>query len=275
LEKEIKQRLEGGCRSWLVVPEQATVSTERRMAQLLPPSAPLSFEVSNFTRLADSVFRALGGIGVRYATPAARLLTMWRTLGEVAPLLRVPERDRSEGAIQKIIGASKELSASCQSSADLDAAAMALGDGRLSDRLFDLALTLGVYRSLLGESFADGESDLDLLCEKLRATAFFKGAYLAFDSFTGFTEQQYAVLGHLLMQADVTVTLPLPEDAERQLCYEEPKECYARLLALAGRRGVKICETRLAGNRRTLSGSLAFDTEHLWRAEYGDLLYAG
>lgn len=275
LEREIKQRLDGGCRSWLVVPEQATVSTERRMAELLPPSAPLSFEVSNFTRLADAVFRALGGVGVRYATPAARLLTMWRTLGEVAPLLRIPECDRSEGAIQKILSISKELSASCLSAADLDAAARSLGDGRLADRLSDLALTLGVYRSLLGESFSDGESDLDLLCEKLRKTPFFRGAYLAFDSFTGFTEQQYAVLGHLLTEADVTVTLPLPEDADTQLCYEEQRECYARLLSLAEPRGVVVRETRLKGNHRTLSGSLAFLSEHLWRAEYAGLTYPG
>ena len=83
LENELKQRISTSARSWLVVPEQATVSTERKMVELLDPSAPLCFEVSNFTRLADSVFRACGGIGVRYATPVARLLTMWRTLGEV------------------------------------------------------------------------------------------------------------------------------------------------------------------------------------------------
>ncbi len=275
LEREIQGRLKGESKSWLVVPEQATVSIERRMAQILPPSAPLVFEVSNFTRLADSVLRALGGIGVRYATPAARLLTMWRTLGEVAPLLRVPERDRSEGAIQKILGASKELSASCLSASDLDAASKALESGRLSDRLADLALILGVYRSLLGEHFADGESALDVLCTKMKETPFFKGAYLAFDSFTGFTEQQYAVLDLLIAQADVTVTLPLPEDAEAQLCYAEPEGCCERLTDLAKRRGASVRVTRLSGNRRTESPSLAFLTGNLWRTEYGQLAYDG
>ena len=276
LEDEIKARVGGRCRSWLLVPEQATVSIERRMAELLSPDAPLTFEVSNFTRLADTVFRFCGGIGVRYASPVARLLTMWRTLGEVAPLLSCGETDRSEGGIKKILGVSRELSSSGLSAADLDAAARLIGEGRLSDRLRDLALTLGTYRSLLSESFADGENDLDVLREKLvQNPNFFKGAYIAFDSFTGFTEQQYAILEILMTQADVTVTLPLPEDAESHLCYEEPKDCYERLSALAARRGVALRVTRLAGNKRTLSELIAFLGENLFRTEYAPSCFKG
>ncbi len=275
LERELRSRLESEGRCWLVVPEQATVATERRMASLLPPSAPLFFEVSNFTRLADSVLRSLGGIGVRYATPVARLLTMWRTMGETAPLLRIPQSERSRGAIQKLLAVSGELAASRLSVPDLDGASRALGEGRLSDRLADLALLIGTYRSLLGERFADGESTLDVLCEKLDAAPFFRGSYLAFDSFTGFTEQQYALFERLVSQADVTVTLPLPEDADLHLCYAEPRECCERLTELAKRRGVAVRVSRLSGNRRTLSPSLAFLTENLWRAEHQGLSYGG
>jgi ATP-dependent helicase/DNAse subunit B len=52
LTDRIKELTEKGIRSYLIVPEQQTVSAEREMAELLPPSAPLYFEVTNFTRLA-------------------------------------------------------------------------------------------------------------------------------------------------------------------------------------------------------------------------------
>ncbi len=275
LESAIASALPSGRRIWLVVPEQATVSVERRMAELLPPSAPLSFEVTNFTRLADSFFRVSGGVGVSYATSVARLLTMWRTLGESAPLLSVLGRDTSSGSVRRLLAASRELSAARMGPAELDAAAAALGESKLSERLRDLSLVLSVYRALLGERFADAETDLDGMRDRLRGSDFFLGALLAFDSFTSFTEQQYAVLGELLRTSDVTVTLTLSRDADGQLCYEEAKASYARLRALADRAGVEVRERYLDGNRRTLSESLRFLTDHLWRADVGDLVYTG
>ena len=50
-----------GVSALLLVPEQETVAAERRMLDILPPSAQLSFEVTNFTRLANRVFRTCGG----------------------------------------------------------------------------------------------------------------------------------------------------------------------------------------------------------------------
>ena len=38
----------------LIVPEQETLTRERAMASILPPSAPLTFEVTNFTRFINT-----------------------------------------------------------------------------------------------------------------------------------------------------------------------------------------------------------------------------
>ena len=57
----------------LIVPEQEAVSAELRFSALLPPSAPLTFEVTNFSRLANTVFRqgrACGGICGPYRSRA-------------------------------------------------------------------------------------------------------------------------------------------------------------------------------------------------------------
>ena len=62
----IKADYQGGIRSFLVVPEQETVIKERQIASLLPSGAQLYCNVSNFTRLANTVFRDLGGLKYKY-----------------------------------------------------------------------------------------------------------------------------------------------------------------------------------------------------------------
>ena len=62
LRERIKECVSCGKRTMLLVPEQQTVIAEKEMAALLPENAPILFEVTNFTRFANSVFRALGGV---------------------------------------------------------------------------------------------------------------------------------------------------------------------------------------------------------------------
>ena len=53
---------EGGDSAVVIVPEQQTVLWETRMAEALPESANLRLEITNFTRLSNSVFREYGGL---------------------------------------------------------------------------------------------------------------------------------------------------------------------------------------------------------------------
>ena len=88
LTQRIQENIQAGKEVLLIVPEQQTVSVERRMLELLPPFAQLQFEVVNFSRLANRVFRALGGHSWNTATPTVRALSMWRALRDLAPLLQ-------------------------------------------------------------------------------------------------------------------------------------------------------------------------------------------
>ena len=77
----------------LLVPEQETVGLETVCTKFLPASSALCFEVSNFTRLSNTVFRQLGGLARPYATTATKALLMHRTLRELAPYLhQKPDR---------------------------------------------------------------------------------------------------------------------------------------------------------------------------------------
>jgi len=266
LDRKIAEAVNRNIRSFLIVPEQSTVSAERRMAESLPASSPLVFEATNFTRLADTFFRSEGGLALRYATRTARSLAMWRALRELTPLLPEPP-ELDPASLDRYLSVVRELTAGRVGTAELDAASRGIPDERLSGRLRDLSMILSAYRGILDEHFADAESVLGVLSDKMRGSSFFDGAFFFFDSFTGFTEQQYAVIAALLPTSEVTVTLPLPRDPEASLCYEEPISTRRRLIALAKEAGVAYEETCLGGNRRTDSPAIRHLTATLFSSD--------
>lgn len=266
--RNIRESVINNTVSYLVVPEQYTVECERTLAEILPPSAPLTFEVTNFSRLANTVFRALGGLSYRYASNGTQLLFLWKTLTEAAPLLS-DGGDVNPGRVKKAAGALAELHAAGIDATALSRAAKTLDpEDALRARLTDLSVTESVFRGFLSEHYDDAASDLDRLAEILKITPFFDGKALYVDGFTSFTEQEYHVLSLIAARADVTVTLTLPADADTSLAYKEAEECRRRLLAAASYNGTEFREITFAENHRSVP-SLAFISAHLFDEDTG------
>lgn len=264
LYKEIAAHVGDRRECYLIVPEQYTAMSERALSERLPSMAPLCFEVTNFSRLANTVFRKKGGLAYRYATPATRRLLMWKTLTEAAPFLH-ESAETDVGRIEKTLASLSELRAAGIDDKALRAAAPALPEGeRLRDRLLDLSLVGSIYHGLLTEKYSDAADDLDRLYEILRTRSPLTDAAIYIDGFTSFTEQEYKILSALLMHSDVTLTLTLPPNAAHSLAFSELSDTHSRLSAIALRAGVSVTETRLTDNRRTRSPRLAFLSEHLF-----------
>ena len=73
----------------LIVPEQETVVWETKMAEMLPVSANLYLEITNFTRLANAVFRQFGGLTDTVIDEGSRSLLVWRAMLSVWDSLEV------------------------------------------------------------------------------------------------------------------------------------------------------------------------------------------
>ena len=85
--KNVDKLASEGKSSFLIVPEQETVMAETLAAETLAPTVASLFEVSNFTRLANTVWREIGGLSLHYATPAIKALMMHKALRELSPYL--------------------------------------------------------------------------------------------------------------------------------------------------------------------------------------------
>ena len=105
--KEIESLCEKGSKSCLIVPEQQTVIAESMMSERLPASSNLVFEVTNFTRLANTAFRALGGLAGEYCDSAKKALIMWKALTELSPVLTMTSgrREINAGQVESALAA--------------------------------------------------------------------------------------------------------------------------------------------------------------------------
>lgn len=255
-----------GRRAYLLVPEQETVLCEDRMARLLPPSAALHFEVVNFSRLANLVFRRLGSLSYRYAAPQDKALLLWQTLDALSPMLSVYRGIDDGDGVAGVMAAIRTLQAAGISPERLAQTAQKLDSAdRLAGKLNDLALISVYYKNLLAETFDDAAEDLDRLAELLEKNRFFEGAHFYLDSFSSFTGQEMRIIRHLLRQAD---------EVTAALCCDRPDgnlphflEAYAtagRLLAAADETGCHSEIRLLTQNRRAESRTLAYLAEHFW-----------
>ncbi len=271
--EKIKSRVDSGKKTLLLVPEQQTVLTEKKMAAVLPPSAPLYFEATNFTRFADSVFRTLGGVGGEFADEGQKALVMWKVLTELTPFTEGAPQNVSAGAVKKALGEIGEATALSLTPELLDSAAKILGnennkeERRLISKLERLSYLMTLYKKYLSEHFSDSDDTLLHLTEKLSSAPrdTFSGVEVFIDGFTSFTEPQYRVIEALLKKCEITVSLNLPKENPDAIEYREIRDAHERLQRCANKAGCDTTLTRLTsteGNTRPLIKELC---NLLWR----------
>lgn len=263
--------LAAGGHAYLLVPEQEAVAREREIMAALPPSAQLRFEVFNFSRLANHVFRQVGGLSYRGITPGGRSLVMWQTLRALSPFLgEYGERAKNDAALTSLMRAAvSECKAYAITPDRLEQAADSLpADSALSRKLRDLSLVLGGYDARLGERWEDSEDDLCRLAALLDEHPLFRGAHIFVDSFTSFPASELAVLTRLARQAEeLTVALCCDSPASDALHFAEITRTAAVLRRMAAQIDCPVKLERLETVRRTDNATLAALGRQLWRME--------
>ncbi len=266
----IKKDMEEGRRAILIVPEQETVARERAMLSVLPPSAQLSFEVLNFTRLANSVFRKHGGLTYNYVTGGVKALAMWNILRSLSPLLSEYRALGGDNAFSSVmLSQIEEFKAYGVSPTALERAAHAAEENsRIKSKLSDMALIYSAYSASI-ENFGMGDpsDDIGKLAKKLDEHRFFDGMNIYIDSFTSFTRSEEEVISRILRQSENTVISLCLEDEIRRgsLQFEVILGTLKKLERLAEKADLTLEKTILSGNKRTKDAALLRLSSDIWR----------
>lgn len=243
----IQNDIEAGKDVVLIVPEQETVIWERKMADRLPVSSNLILEITNFTRLANSVFRRFGGLADTVIDDGSRFLLVWRAMLSVWDSLEVygtgSDRRREDRNVPHLMRAIDELKESGISpmqaeealeslikDSETDEEKSAPNDSPLQSgshaspkknsgliaRLKDAVLVYSAYENILHEEFIDRGDVLKNLAEALKKHRYFEGKNVYIDSFFSLTMAEMRIISHIIAQSDnVTMTFLCPPPIER------------------------------------------------------------
>ncbi|GEM_PF-5346417 len=240
---DINEALFDGKQVFLIVPEQQTLLAEKEAMNHLTPADTLHFEVTNFSRLCNTVFRHLGGVAERYANPTSKAILIWRALSEAAPELSKEMARPSAANVEEAARAIAEMQSLGIDADKLVAASQKpeIADSKkLQNKLCDLALILSAYAALTKEGFADSASDIAAATKLiLENHDEMKGAAFFLDGFTSFTEPQLSLLMALMPRADLTVSLTLPKSDEDAYLYDETRKTVSTLIRLCRLASVK------------------------------------
>ncbi|MBR5139714.1 MAG: PD-(D/E)XK nuclease family protein, partial [Clostridia bacterium] len=233
-----------------------------------PDNAPLLFEVTNFTRFANSVFRELGGVDKEYCDSAKSALIMWRTLSELAPTLSLTDgrKEINYGMVKRALATTGECDGLSVGVDELLSVRDAIGtDRRLMAKIDDLVSIISLYKKLLGEKYSDVGEDLTaahrLIAQNpssILGTAFF------IEGFTSFTEPQYRLVELIMAKCDLTVLLDLPKSMRDSFEYSEINMSAKRLSASGAKIGCEVKLQRVDGVHNGASQFFEISRE-LWR----------
>lgn len=254
IRKGIIQAISDKKKAILIVPEQQTVIAEKEMAMLLPDSAPVLIEVTNFTRLANSVFRSLGGVDKEYCDSVKSSLIMWRALSELAPTLSLTNghKEINYGMVKRALATSKETDSLALTDEDIELAGEKIEDGTaLSKKLSDLIKIKSLYKKLLSEKYSDSGEDVTAAARALSENRSTLSDTLVFiEGFTSFTEPQYRLIEALSARTEVTVHLDLPKADGDAFEYSEIKKTEKHLTSSANKMGFSPRLIRVEGMKR-------------------------
>ncbi len=253
-----------GVHSFLIVPEQAAVASERAILNSLPPEAQLGIEVLSFSRLYNRVCREYGGLEYNYITKPAKYLMMWKTLGELSPMLEhyslSQGNDSSMGDF--MLNAILEFKANGISAHDIESASEKLDRGsEFYSKLRDLSLIYSAYTALVSQNFSDSSDNISKLFDILQNHNFFNGSNVYIDGFTSFTSPEHKVMGQIFRQADsATVAISLPCIGFSSIYTASISASEKKLRDIAGKGAISEI---LPENKRTQSNALEFISKNI------------
>lgn len=195
----------------LLVPEQASHETERRLCEINGNGVSLYAEVFSFTSLWHRVLSREGGLAQASLDEGGRILVLYAALRALeGNLSMLGAASRRPEFLSSLLAAVDELKSCCITPEHLRETA-GLTEGPGEQKLLDLALIYDMYNTLTSRGAADPRDQLTRLTEKLQTSSFGRGVDLYIDGFTDFTPQEELVIEALLSRVN-TLTVALTCD---------------------------------------------------------------
>ena len=270
----------------VLVPDQFTLQTQRKLVALAPKHGIMNIEVLSFERLAHRVFDELGTDIYDVLEDTGKSLLLRKVCDDLRGRLTALGAGLDKpGFIDEVKSLLSEFSQYGVSPEDLgDFLRVEHMGSAYYRRVADIRTIYEAYQREMEGRYITAEQILSLLCEVVEESSFVRDAYLIFDGYTGFTPVQNRLFAIMLSLADtlrVAVTMdagePLYHRSDKTALFAMSRDFIAAMTRLARQTGTDIMEPLLlketGGFRFTPKGCLSHLEANLFRGGRGRMMH--
>lgn len=218
---KLKEAFQKGKKCFFIVPEQQSLSAEKKLSEYLGDGYNMNIEVLNFERLPNRIAREYGNLAVKYIDDGGRDILMSLTLDSLADkLIEYKNVSANSDFVKSIISVINRLKAGGVSYDKLSEAIendAVKSNLKLYSKLKDILLIYEDYQKRFSQELNDPCDALTLLDKELEKNHFFKNYSIFIDGYYTFTEQEYAIITHIVKQSEDTYMSFTCDGAENPL----------------------------------------------------------
>ena len=215
---QIKKKLTNDKNNKLImlVPDQYTFQTEKKLLEYVGEKSLLRAEVLSFKRMATRVFDKCGGRAINVIEDSGKNMLIYKLLKDKGEELkyfnRISKQQGFVGIVSKSITEFKKYNISEEILKEKE---LEIENKDLKEKVSDLASIYETFNESLHKGYIDSEDILSILAKKLKECDLYNDAEIWVDEFTTFTPQQLEVLKVLAKQCK-NVNITLCSDGEIQ-----------------------------------------------------------
>lgn len=261
--RQIRALAEAGKSSILFVPEQFTFEMERKFYQICGASIFSKLTVTSFTRWTHQLFKTYGGVSGNYADDSVKLVLMNLALREVADTLTIYQKSAQHLSFaEQMVQMVNELKHAGLTSTQFADALVPLEEGRLRQKLTDMATIYHAYDARFSLRYQDALDDLQRAALLLKEHLPLQNHSIFLDEFKGFTEPELELLQAMMQQTENSV-FALCTDGVSPL-FASVQRTQMQLVEAARRAGQRIAApVLLEESHRFQTPALSFLEAHM------------
>ena len=261
--EDINNKIDTGKSIYLIVPEQANLTAEKRLFEYTNKSTLLNVEVLTLTRMATRVFDEININKMKCISKTGKSMLIYDILNREKDKLKfLGKTDKNVNIVHNMITEFKKHRISVEDLIEFNSK-----DKYMNLKIEDISLIYQKYQEKIVNNFIDENDILDILAENLNISNMFDNAIIYIDDFQGFTMQEYRVFEKLLNKvSDMYVTVCTNEfeektSQENDIFYFNKK--FARkLIEIAETQKASIKKIYLGDSKRFKNDELKFLEEN-------------
>ena len=203
---EIKEKISGDKKIYIITPEQFSFTAERELINAVGTGAALNAEVLTFNRMAYRVMNEVGGATKTALSPCGKAMLIYNILlNEKSNLNFLGKSDENIELISTQITEFKKHGVSLE---NLDEMIESSKDKYLKSKMNDMKIVFSKFEETIQNKYIDENDVLTILANQLLETNIFENTLIYIDEFVGFTKQEYDIIKILLnMASQVTINV--------------------------------------------------------------------